>query len=79
MSPAWDPRGEDVRTSDCPGGPLLVRGADEVVSPEGEHVEVRRAVVALCRCDASTIRPWCDGSHKVVRTPAPAAGARRAG
>ncbi|MBT0994511.1 CDGSH iron-sulfur domain-containing protein [Cellulomonas sp. DKR-3] len=73
MTPVWEPRAardEDIRASECPGGPLLVRGADEVVSPDGERRAVRRAVVALCRCDASTIAPWCDGSHKVVR-PSP--------
>lgn len=70
MTPAWQPRADEpdtLRATPCPGGPLLVRGADEVVSPTGERRAVRRAVVALCRCDGSTIAPWCDGSHKVVR------------
>jgi CDGSH-type Zn-finger protein len=45
-------------------GPALVRGVDVVVDPEGVASLARRPVVALCRCDASTRLPWCDGTHK---------------
>lgn len=50
----------------CPDGPLLIRGDFEFVSSDGEPIPRRRATVALCRCGASTIKPFCDGSHKVV-------------
>ena len=30
-----------------------------------------REVVALCRCGKSRLRPFCDGSHKLVRFRAP--------
>lgn len=49
----------------CPGGPLLIRGADEVVL-DGETHPVTRPVVALCRCEASQRMPWCDGTHKAI-------------
>jgi CDGSH-type Zn-finger protein len=61
----------------CPDGPLLVRGHVELATPEGEPVEQRRRTVALCRCGASTIKPFCDGTHKAIHfksDPAPAAG-----
>ena len=50
----------------CPDGPLLVRGAEEVVDVDGMAHEVHRPCVALCRCGRSSIAPWCDGTHKVV-------------
>lgn len=50
----------------CPDGPLLVRGTVRLVDSEGEPIEQRRRTVALCRCGASAIAPWCDGTHKLV-------------
>lgn len=50
----------------CPDGPLLVRGPAVLVRADGTAVERRRATVALCRCGASAIKPFCDGSHKAV-------------
>lgn len=51
----------------CPDGPLLVRGADEVLDDQGVAHEVRRPVVALCTCERSRRRPWCDGTHKFTQ------------
>lgn len=50
----------------CPDGPLLVRGDVEILLASGQPAPRRRATVALCRCGASGIKPYCDGSHKVV-------------
>lgn len=50
----------------CQDGPLLVRGDAELRWPNGELVPRRRRTVALCRCGASGIKPFCDGSHKVI-------------
>lgn len=55
---------ELVRTTECEGGPLLVRGARVVVDDQGLSHAVTRPVVALCRCGASQRLPWCDGVHK---------------
>ena len=49
----------------CPDGPLLVRGDVEVLDAEGHALEKGRRTVALCRCGGSSIKPWCDGTHKV--------------
>lgn len=47
-------------------GPLLVRGPFELVDSEGERIETQRTTVALCRCGKSRIRPFCDGTHKLI-------------
>ena len=52
-------------------GPLLVRGPFRLLDQNGEEIEVDRATVALCRCGKSRLRPFCDGSHKIVRFRAP--------
>ncbi len=52
-------------------GLLLVRGPFRLVDQDGEEIEVDRGTVALCRCGKSRLRPFCDGSHKVVRFRAP--------
>lgn len=49
-----------------PDGPLLVRGAVELRTADGEPIESRRRTVALCRCGLSTIKPFCDGTHKAA-------------
>jgi CDGSH-type Zn-finger protein len=46
---------------------LLLRGADEVVDTDGVVHAVNRPVVALCACDKSQRRPWCDGTHRAVQ------------
>ena len=45
-------------------GPYVVEG-DEVlvVDWNGAPYKVERRPVALCRCGASTNKPFCDGTH----------------
>ena len=50
----------------CPGGPLLVRGADVVVDENGTEHETSRPVVAVCTCGKSGRKPWCDSTHKAI-------------
>jgi CDGSH-type Zn-finger protein len=52
-------------------GPLLVRGPFRLQDQEGNEIEVGRKTVALCRCGKSRIRPFCDGTHALVRFRAP--------
>jgi CDGSH-type Zn-finger protein len=52
-------------------GPLLVRGPIRIVDQDGNEITVDRKTVALCRCGKSRTRPFCDGSHQVVRFRAP--------
>lgn len=52
-------------------GPYLVRGAFELVDQEGREIPVSRRTIALCRCGRSRIRPFCDGTHRLVGFRAP--------
>jgi CDGSH-type Zn-finger protein len=52
-------------------GPLLVRGQVRLLDERGHAVEPRRNPVALCRCGKSRLRPFCDGTHKLVDFHAP--------
>lgn len=55
-----------VEVTVCPGGPLLVRGADSVTDAAGTAHPVDRPVVAVCVCEKTQRAPWCDGTHKVM-------------
>ncbi|HTX31077.1 MAG TPA: CDGSH iron-sulfur domain-containing protein [Solirubrobacteraceae bacterium] len=52
-------------------GPLLVRGAVTLLGPDGEEIECDRETIALCRCGRSGMKPFCDGTHKLVGFRAP--------
>ena len=45
-------------------GPLLVRGPLTVVASDGGTSQGVKG--ALCRCGASSTKPFCDGSHREV-------------
>lgn len=47
-------------------GPYLLRGAFELTDQDGEPIPCGRSTVALCRCGRSQLRPFCDGTHKLV-------------
>ena len=49
-----------------PDGPILVRGEVELRTPDGDPITQRRRTVALCRCGLSSIKPFCDGTHKAA-------------
>jgi CDGSH-type Zn-finger protein len=57
-------------------GPLLVRGPFRLQDQEGNPIDVGRRTVALCRCGKSRIRPFCDGTHALVRFRAPSEAER---
>ena len=58
-------------------GPLLVRGPFTLRDQDGNEISVDRDTVALCRCGKSRIRPFCDGTHKLVRFQAPSGPEQR--
>ena len=49
-----------------PDGPFLIRGPIRLVGEDGQEIEIRRPVVALCRCGRSRLQPLCDGTHAVA-------------
>ncbi|MBG6095428.1 CDGSH iron-sulfur domain-containing protein [Nocardioides luteus] len=50
----------------CPAGPMLLRGKHEVLDAEGEVHHTVRPVSAVCMCGGSAIKPWCDGTHRLL-------------
>jgi CDGSH-type Zn-finger protein len=52
-------------------GPLLVRGPVTLLAPDGSPIECDRETIALCRCGRSGLKPFCDGTHKLVGFRAP--------
>ncbi|MET0990094.1 MAG: CDGSH iron-sulfur domain-containing protein [Glaciihabitans sp.] len=47
-------------------GPLIVRGEVDIIDGSGQSTPAGRRTVALCRCGVSTIKPFCDGTHKLI-------------
>jgi CDGSH-type Zn-finger protein len=67
----------DARITPYRDGPLIVRGPFVLADQDGNEIAVERRTVALCRCGKSRIRPFCDGTHKLVRFSAPSGAEQR--
>jgi CDGSH-type Zn-finger protein len=48
-------------------GPLIVRGDFRLVDQDGNEIDPGRETIALCRCGKSRQRPFCDGTHNLIR------------
>jgi CDGSH iron-sulfur domain-containing protein 3 len=47
-------------------GPYIVEGTIELFDTEGNRITVDKPRVALCRCGASSNKPFCDGTHSSI-------------
>lgn len=48
-----------------PNGPLLVNGPVKLIDTAGKEYNLAgKATYALCRCNHSSNKPFCDGTHK---------------
>lgn len=48
-------------------GPYVIESQDvRVIDWNGQEYRVERRPVALCRCGASTTKPFCDGTHSRI-------------
>ena len=72
---------ERARITAYRDGPLLVRGAFRLEDQDGNPIVTPRDTIALCRCGKSRMRPFCDGTHRLVgfRVPSTAEIGREPG
>jgi CDGSH-type Zn-finger protein len=49
-----------------PDGPLILRGDFDLRDVNGVSIDHSGSAVALCRCGKSAVKPFCDGTHKLV-------------
>jgi CDGSH-type Zn-finger protein len=48
-------------------GPYVIESEDvRIVDWNGAEYPIERRPVALCRCGASTKKPFCDGTHSKI-------------
>ena len=55
----------DVTIETIKNGPYIVKGAVELIDADGNAFPVEKRM-ALCRCGASTEKPFCDGTHSKI-------------
>ncbi|HSH37378.1 MAG TPA: CDGSH iron-sulfur domain-containing protein [Chthoniobacterales bacterium] len=55
----------DVTIDIINNGPLIVNGAVELKDADGNAYPAKQRM-ALCRCGASTTKPFCDGTHSKI-------------
>ena len=56
----------DVTIRPSKNGPLIVEGAVELFDTEGNPITLDKNRIALCRCGASSNKPFCDGTHSQI-------------
>jgi CDGSH-type Zn-finger protein len=62
---------EPARITPYRDGPYIVRGNFVITDQHGNEIDARRRTIALCRCGRSQMRPFCDGTHKLIGFRAP--------
>ncbi len=55
----------DVTIDIIKNGPFIVNGTVELKDTEGNAYPAKQRL-ALCRCGASTKKPFCDGTHSKI-------------
>jgi 3-phenylpropionate/trans-cinnamate dioxygenase ferredoxin subunit len=55
----------DVTIEIIENGPYIVTGQVELKDGDGNAYPVKQRM-ALCRCGASTTKPFCDGTHSKI-------------
>lgn len=57
----------DVTITVRPNGPFRVEGPVKLVDANGAEWDLAgKPAISLCRCGASTKKPFCDGAHTKV-------------
>jgi 3-phenylpropionate/trans-cinnamate dioxygenase ferredoxin subunit len=55
----------DVTIEIIKNGPYIVTGPVELKDADGNRYPAKERM-ALCRCGASTTKPFCDGTHSKI-------------
>ena len=55
----------DVKIDIIKNGPYIVQGEVEMKDADGNSYPAEKRM-ALCRCGASTDKPFCDGTHSKI-------------
>lgn len=56
----------DVIIRALKNGPYLVQGQIELLDTAGNKLKTEKGSIALCRCGASSTKPFCDGTHSKI-------------
>ena len=56
---------QNVKIHVAANGPFLVNGNCTIIDKDGKETN-REGKTALCRCGASSNKPFCDGAHKAI-------------
>lgn len=68
----------DVKITVKPNGPYRVEGSVKLVDAEGREWDLSgKPAFSLCRCGASTNKPFCDGTHSKLGFQAAEAAVKR--
>lgn len=64
----------EVKITIKDNGPYIVKGPIDLRDAHGNPVALPEgSAIALCRCGASTTKPFCDGTHSKIGFAAAAA------
>jgi CDGSH-type Zn-finger protein len=56
-----------VKITTKPNGPFRVEGPITLINVDGNEIDLTgKSAVSLCRCGASTNKPFCDGTHSKI-------------
>ncbi len=56
-----------VKISAKPNGPFRVEGPITLIDVDGKEIDLTgKPAISLCRCGASTNKPFCDGTHSKI-------------
>ena len=55
----------EVKITASKNGPYIVSGLIELIDADGKTYPTKTKM-ALCRCGASTTKPFCDGTHSKI-------------
>jgi CDGSH-type Zn-finger protein len=57
----------EVTITARPNGPYRVEGPIRLIDSNGKELDLQgKPAISLCRCGASTNKPFCDGTHSKI-------------